>query len=533
MRRRSLMLAAAATAGVAASPITAPPARSQAAPPIRVVMNTELQVLDPIVTNANVTRAFGYMVFDTLIAMDEAGEYRPQMLESWRASEDRLTWTFTLRPGLEWHDGRPVTAEDCVASLKRWGRRDGMGTRLMAATRALRVVDQRTFVLELSRPFGFVIEAIGKPAAQVPFMMPARLAATEPTRAVPEIVGSGPFTFRREEWRPGDRAVFRRNRNYRPREEPANGLGGGKVVRVEQVDFVSLPDHATKVSALLAGEIDFLEYAPLDFVAMLRRDRNIVVTAPRPLAQSMGGVQINHTQPPFDNLLVRRALQQAVDQREIMAGLGLPPDITMEFCQSIFMCGGPYESDAGTAPLRGASIERARELLREAGYAGQRTVLLHSTDSALINPMALVLIDRMRRAGFNLDVVATDFSSVAQRRLNHEPVERGGWSVVPVVWTGYDLANPLAHYGTAYNCGTAYPGRYCDPELTPILERFAAESDPARRRELAAEMQARVHGQALMGFMGQFFVPSAYRRSLRGVQEIGFPVLWNVERVGR
>ncbi len=188
MRRRSLLLAAAGAAGVVASPITAPPARAQATP-IRVVMNTELQILDPIITNANVTRAFGYMVFDTLIAMDEAGEYRPQMLESWQASEDRLTWTFTLRPGLEWHDGTPVTAEDCVASLNRWGRRDGMGMRLMAAARALRVVDRRSFVLELSRPFGFVVEAIGKPAAQVPFMMPARLAATEPTRAVPEIVG--------------------------------------------------------------------------------------------------------------------------------------------------------------------------------------------------------------------------------------------------------------------------------------------------------------------------------------------------------
>jgi peptide/nickel transport system substrate-binding protein len=363
--------------------------------------------------------------------------------------------------------------------------------------------------------------------------MPARLAGTEPTRAVSEIVGSGPFTFNRDEWRPGDRAIFRRNPRYRPREEPPSGLAGGKIVRVERVDFVSLPDHSTKVSALLAGEIDYLEYAPLDFVAMLRRDRNIVVTTPRPLAQSMGGFQINHTQPPFNDVRIRRALQQVVDQREIMAGLGLPGDMTMPFCQSIFMCGGPYASDAGTAPLRDTSIERARELLREAGYAGQRTVLLHSTDSALINPMALVLIDRMRRAGFNLDVVATDFSSVAQRRLNHEPVERGGWSVVPVVWTGYDLVNPLAHYGTAYNCSNAYPGRYCDPELTPIMERFAAETDPAHRRELAAEMQARVHGQAMMGFMGQFSVPAAYRRNLHDVLEIGFPVLWNVARAER
>ncbi|HYF09504.1 MAG TPA: ABC transporter substrate-binding protein, partial [Acetobacteraceae bacterium] len=375
MTLRATLLALAALAGLTAA------AGAQQAP-LRVVMNTELQVLDPHITNANVTRAFGYMVFDTLIAMDSRGEYRPQMLEGWEASPDRLTWTFRLREGLTWHDGSPVTAEDCVASIQRWGRRDGLGARMMAAARGLRVVDSRTFVLELARPFGFVIEALGKPAAQVPFMMPARLAATEPTRAIPEIVGSGPFTFRREEWRPGDRAIFRRNPAYRPRPEPADGLAGGKRVHFDRVEFVSLPDHATKVSGLQTGEVDYLEYVPIDLIPVVRRDRNIVLQTPRPIAQIVGGIQINHTQPPFDNPLVRRAMQMAMDQREIMAGLGLPAGSTMT-CHAMFMCGGPYETDAGVAPLRDMSLERARALLAEAGYGGQRTVLLHSQDSAL------------------------------------------------------------------------------------------------------------------------------------------------------
>ena len=184
---------------------------------LRAVLNLELQVLDPIVTNSNVTRAFAYNVFDTLIAMDGAGEYRPQMLDGWQASEDRLTWTFTLRPGLLWHDGQPVTAEDCVASLNRWGKRDGLGSRMMAAAKGFRVVDARTFVLELREPFSQVIEAMGKPGAIIPFMMPARLAAQEVTKPVTEPVGSGPFTFDKAEWRIGDRAVFRRNPAYRPR----------------------------------------------------------------------------------------------------------------------------------------------------------------------------------------------------------------------------------------------------------------------------------------------------------------------------
>src|SRR5690349_11551191 len=241
MRLRPALLCATALLGLAA------PAMAQPQQPLRVILNLELQVLDPIITTSNVTRAFSYLVFDTLVAMDSQGRYRPQMLEGWEVSEDRLTWTFRLREGLEWHDGAPVTAEDCVASLRRWGARDGLGSRLMAAAKGLRVIDDRSFVLELNWPFSQVIEAIGKPAAQIPFMMPARLAANTPvTQPVAEPIGSGPYRFNRAEWRSGNRAVFRRNERYRPREEPADGFAGGKRAYIDQVHFISLPDPATR-----------------------------------------------------------------------------------------------------------------------------------------------------------------------------------------------------------------------------------------------------------------------------------------------
>ncbi|MCO6419873.1 ABC transporter substrate-binding protein [Siccirubricoccus sp. KC 17139] len=500
---------------------------------LRAVLNLELQVLDPIITTSNVTRAYGYLVYDTLISMDAEGRYRPQMLEGWEASEDQLTWTFRLRPGLEWHDGKPVTAEDCVASLERWGRRDGLGSRLMAAAKGFRVVDAATFVLELREPFSQVIEAIGKPAAQIPFMMPARLAATEISRPVPESTGSGPYTFDRGEWRQGDRAIFRRNPRYKPREDAADGLAGGKVAHFERVDFVSLPDFSTRVAALQAGEVDYLEFVPTDFIARLQRDRNVRLINPRPIAQMMGAMAINHLHPPFNNRQVRRALQLAMDQGEIIAGLGLPAAMSMPWCQSIFMCGGPYASEAGTERLREPSIETAREALRASGYNNEPVVLLHSTDSVTLNPMALVIIDRLKRAGFNLDVLASDYSSQAQRRLSREPPGRGGWSLMPLVFTGYDILNPLAHYAVAYNCGQNYPGWPCAPALTPLLEQFGKEPDAAKRQAIAAEMQRIVHDEALMLFNGQFSVPAAHREDVRDVLPVGFPVFWNMRRAAR
>ncbi len=521
---RAFLAAAALAVAAAAAPVHAEQK------PLRTVMNIELQVLDPVVTTATVTRAFGYMIYDTLVSMDSKGEFRPQMLESWKASDDRMTWTFTLRPGLTWHDGAPVTAEDCVASLRRWAKVDGFGKLLVAASKDMRVIDAHSFEIVLSKPFAFVIEAIGKPNAIVPFMMPARMAANPPNKATTETIGSGPFTFRRDEWRPGDRAIFRRNPAYQPREEPADGLAGGKVAGFDVVEFVSMPDPATRVAALQTGAVDYLEILPFDYIELMRRDPKVKVVTQPPMAHIMGGLSVNNLLPPFNDVRIRRALQIALDQKEIMGGLGLPPDMYLPFCQSVFLCGGPYESDAGTAALREPSAEKAKKLLAEAGYKGERVVLLHSTDSAMINPISLVLIDQIKRAGFNLDVVSSDYSSLAQRRLKKEPIEQGGWNLMPVVWSGYDMINPLSHYATSYSCGGTYPGWNCDPGMPELVARFQTEADPAKRRELAREMQLRVLDQAPQMFLGQFAPPTAYRADLKGVLTNGVHTFWNITR---
>ncbi len=498
---------------------------------LRAVLNLELQVLDPIVTNSNVTRAYAYLVYDTLVALDSKGEYRPQMLQGWQVSDDRLTWTFTLREGLEWHDGQPVTAEDCVASLRRWGAKDGLGSRLMAASKGMRVVNARTFVLELTWPFSQVIEAIGKPAALIPFMMPARLASTTPiTQAVPESIGSGPYSFNRGEWRSGSLAIFRRNPRYVPRAEPPDGFAGGKRPLMEQVHFISMPDIATRVAAITAGEADYLELVPGDFIESFRRNRNIRLIEPPPLGSMLGAISLNHLHPPFNNPQARRAFQLAIDHEEVQAALGLPRQMRYGFCASIFMCGWPYASEAGVAPLRDATLEQARAMLRASGYNNEPLVLLHSMDSTVLNPTSLVIAERARLAGFNVQVASADYSTQAQRRNSVEPVERGGWSAMPVVFTGYDMVNPIANYAVAYNCTNNYPGRYCDPTLTPVIEAFEREADPAKRRELAAQMQGHVHDAGLMAFYGQFYLPAAHRADVTGVLPVGIPLLYNIER---
>ncbi|MBN8929480.1 MAG: ABC transporter substrate-binding protein [Rhodospirillales bacterium 69-11] len=498
--------------------------------PLKLVLNVGLQTLDPIAGPSFVTRNFAYMVYDTLISMDSKGQFRPQMLEGWKITDGGMVYTFTLRPGLKFSDGQPVTSEDCIASLKRWGARDALGRRLMAATKELRQVDERNFVLELSRPFGLVLDALGKPSVQVPFIMPARIAnSAPPTTPVKEIVGSGPYLFNREEWVPGERATFRRNPDYVPRNEPADGLAGGKVVKVERAELLTMPELATRAAALQTNEVDYLEYAPFDFLSGFMTNKDIVVAKAGGPALMMAALSINHLQPPFDNVLIRRAAEAAMIRSEVLDGLGLPHGLADPAQASLFMAGTFYASDAGK-DLTGSSIAHARELLKTSGYKGERVVFLLPGDSALLNPIGLVMSDQLKRAGFNLDVQTQDWSSIAQRWIGRAPLDAGGWSLVPVVYPGFDMANPLSNPGVGYNCTGNQPYNYCSADLTPLIAQFEAEGDPAKRQGIAASIQKAAFEAATFPIAGQFSSPAAWRRELSGVIDFGLPIMWNIER---
>ena len=229
---------------------------------IRMVAHADLKNIDPIWTTAYITRNHGYMVYDTLFALDANFEPQPQMVDDYILSEDGLTYEFALRNGLQWHDGNPVTAEDCVASLRRWGARDGMGQKLMDMTASLEAIDPRTFRLTLKEPYGLVVDSLAKISSNVPFMMPAHLANTDPFKQVPETIGSGPFKFVKDEWIPGVKVVYIKNEDYLPRSEPASFAAGGKTVKVDRVEWLYIPDAATAMNALMAGEIDFFEVPP-------------------------------------------------------------------------------------------------------------------------------------------------------------------------------------------------------------------------------------------------------------------------------
>ena len=256
---------------------------SYAGETIKAVMAFTPQILDPMWTDAKPTRNHGYMIYDTLFALDANGEVKPQMVDTVDISTDRLEYRFKLRDGLLWHDGQPVTAEDCIASIRRWAAKDPLGIKLMAIVDAMDAKDAKTFVIRLKQPTGQLLFALAKPSSYAPFMMPKRVAETDPSKQITDFTGSGPFVFRQEEWKPGQKVVYTKFDKYKPRPEPASGLAGGKVVNVDRVEWISMPDPQTQVNALLANEIDLL--LPIARTAGTRKEDN---------ADSLAGIGNGH-----------------------------------------------------------------------------------------------------------------------------------------------------------------------------------------------------------------------------------------------
>ncbi|MFZ4406715.1 MAG: ABC transporter substrate-binding protein [Paracraurococcus sp.] len=505
MRRRSLLatLAAPAFLPSLAGAQTVPRART-----LRVVPETLTTILDPHFTTSFTARDFSYLVYDTLFAVDDQWRPRPQMVERW--TQDGLTWRFTLREGLVFHDGTPVTAADCTASLRRWGARDALGGLLLAATASLEPLDGRSFELTLSKPFGFVLEALAKPGAMVPMIMPKRLAETPPNRPVTEPIGSGPFRFVAAEYRAGDRIVLVRHEAYRPRAEPAVWASGGKLAGFERVELIAMPDVSSQVSALSTGEVDYVERLPADVLPLLERNRAVRVQVVSPYGYQ-GILRFNHTQAPFDDVRVRRAVMLAVDQAEYLPGVAGRAEYGRD-CRSMFGCGTPLETTSGmpAAP----DLAAAKALLAESGADLSKPVfILHPADAPGIAALGLVTQGLLTRLGFRAELLTMDLNSFFGRRARPE-----GWHIFHTTNTVPDMQTPLQNvYLGGVGAPAGFPGWPKDAEVEAGRATFAAATDPAERKRLAEAIHARAAAQGFYMPLGQFVAASAWRADLLDV----------------
>jgi len=469
------------------------------------------------------------MIYDTLLAMDADGEIKPQMVDRYEVSGDRLAYTLILRDGLVWHDGKPVTAEDCVASIKRWAAKDSMGQKMMGFVKEIASVNPRTLRIVLKEPTGLVLSALGKPSSNVPFMMPKRVAETDPNTQISDTTGSGPFVFKRDEWKPGDRAVYVKFDRYRPRSEPASGLAGGKVARVDRVEWRAIPDHQTTINALLAGEIDYVESPPHDLYPVLQRDANVRLVRLAPLG-SQYAFRYNTLHKPFDDPRVRQAVMWAFNQEDFLKAVIGDPSY-YRVCLSLFPCGTALETRKGLEGglLVESNFGKARQILKDAGYDGTPIVLLHSTDLAVLANLAPVAKALMERGGFKVDMQSMDWQTLVARLAKKDPPAAGGWHAFLTSWAAADILDPVMTGFLNASCDKAMRGWPCDAEMERLRDQFARATDPAAQKAIAEAVQVRLTQAPTHVPLGQWYGSVAVRKNVAGLLPAPVPVFWNVE----
>ena len=523
IKRRNFVTSAAA--------LTALPriAIGQGAKTLVFVPQANLTSLDPVWTTATVTRNYAYMVFDTLYGTDANLEPQPQMAAGHTVDDDGKRWTIKLRDGLFFHDGEPVRATDCVASLERWMLRDSFGQTVAEFTDALEAADDRTLVFRLKRPFPPLLKALAKTQPSPAMIMPARIAATDPFKQITEIVGSGPFRFLPDQYLPGSRAVFEKFAKYQPRDEAPSGVAGGKQVYVDRVEWKIIPEAATAANALKSGEIDWLEMPLTDLLPDLRRDRNVVVGKLDPYGL-YPVLRFNQLHGPTTKRALRQAIIAAVDSREAMQAIMGDDTDSYHAPVGAFLPGTPYANQSGMDRLGPLPPDKIKALLKAADYNGEKVVVMHPTDQPFYDAMTQVVTASLKKAGITVDDQAMDWGTVVQRRGSKAPLDQGGWSLFVTSFPALDYVDPLSAPALRGTGEKAWYGWPDDPKVEALRKLFIEASNDTIRKNVCKEIQAEAFEQGLYAPLGQYFQSAAWRSTITGHVKAQPPLFWNVKK---
>ena len=526
MNRRSFLKSLTGAGALAAAGGMACPAISQraAARILRFVPQADLANFDPIWNTQYVVRNGAALVWDMLYGVDDKLAPQRQMVEAEELSDDGLTWTFRLRPRLKFHDGEPVLAKDVVASLARWQARDNMGLMIKAIENELVALDDRTFRWRLKRRYSKLLVALGKVGTPSCFIMPARIAATDPFKPINEYVGSGPMKLVRDEWVPGARAVFQKFADYVPRDDASSWLAGGKRMLVDRVEWIVMADPATASAALQNGEVDWWETPMADLVPLLKKTRNVMVDIADTLG-NLGSFRMNHLHPPFNNVYARRAILTAMSQEDYMRAV-VGEDAYWKSLPGFFTPGTPLYSEEGGDILKvPRNLDAARRLLDKSGYAGQPVTCLVAQDLQIAKAQGEVTADLLKRLGMNVDYNAIDWGTTAARRA-----QKAGWNMFHTWHAGAVCVDPSSYTAIRANGDKAWFGwptsEKVEAEITAWYEATSFDAEKAA----IARLNRAACEDVIYAPTGFFLTHQAWRSNVTGIVKGPLPFFWGVSK---
>jgi peptide/nickel transport system substrate-binding protein len=506
MKRRDFMKSTLAGATMLAAPRVL---RAEAQKAITFVPHADLASLDPVWTTADITRNFALAIYDTLYGYDAQFRAHPQMVEGHTIEDDGKQWNLSLREGLKFHDGTPVVARDCVATITRWAKRYPLGQALMARTDELSAVSDKTIRFRLKRPFSLLPEALAEPYCSI---MPERLAKTDAFEQIKEAVGSGPFKFVASERIPGQRVVFDKNPDYIPRASGQPSFSAGpKVAYIDRVTWNFVQDPSTASAALMQGEVDWWENPTIDLVPQLKRNKDLVITV-KDRTGEIGCLRFNHLFPPFDNAAVRRVVLSAMDQKDVMTAVAGAEPSLIKTDVGLFVPGTPMASTVGVEITRGPKdFAKLKKDLAGAGYNGERVVVLAASTIPTIYAEAQVATDVLQRIGMNIDLQTMEWGSVVARRASREPIDKGGWNIFYTYLGGMGNISPGSDIAIRASGADAWFGWPTDPKMEALRTAWFDAPDPEAQQKICRDMQEEFWQNPLYAPLGMYDQPTAFR----------------------
>jgi len=501
-----------AGAGVLAAPALS---KAQRRDPrvLKFIPNTGLTVLDPVWTASLVTGNHGYHVWDTLYGTRHDFTPAPQMAEGHTVNAEYTDWSIKLREGLWFHDGTPVLARDCIASLKRWAKRD-----------------DRTIRIRFKRRFPRLLEALGRTSGLPAFIMPERFGEIDAFTAIKEVIGSGPYKWDAGGFVPGTNVVYTKFDKYVPRQDAPDRTTGAKIAYMERVEWHTMSDNGTAIAAMQSGEMDWWESTPADLRPLVQRNRSLKLEVKDEYGW-MGVLRFNFLQPPFDNVKLRRAFLAAAHQHDFLRAAAGEGDKAWQECRAYFPCGAPNvtETSGRAAMPMPADLTAAKKAIAEAGYNGEKIVLLVPTDIHHHNAFGQVSGDLIRRLGMNLDFQAMDWGTMIQRITNRGPIDKGGWNLFHTAASNVSSASPALNFFIRGDGG--WTGWYQNPEIGKLTQEWRDTAPGQPVQHIYDAIQASLFNDPPFVPLGQYSTFTTYNRGITGVLPGIGSYPWNIRRV--
>ena len=477
---------------------------------IRFVLEGEPPTLDPQWTTATVVMTQGSHWLESLFTQGSKYEVIPDLAESYTLSDDLKVYDIKLRKGVLFHNDKEMTSEDVVASLNRWGKVASHGKVIFKNVEKVEAVGNYAIRVTLKK--GNVVLPAFLTWTGRAFIYPKEVVEEVGTKSpVKTYIGTGPFQF--VEHKPDRYIKLKRFDKYVARTDEPNGYGGRKVAYFDEILMIPVPEQAQRVTMVQTGELDFSDWITPDAYTRLKADPEIETLIVRPKEWIIG--VFNKKKGLFTNKTMRQAVQAALDMKPIMTNavgrqefLRLDPAII--FKESVWW------SDAGASLYNQANPEKAKKLMKEAGYNGEIIRWMCTKEYEWMYQSAVIAAQQLKAAGFNVDLQVMDWATVVQRRNNPDLYE--------IFTTGQGMPADPAQFASL-TCG--WPGWTCFEELDELMSKFASTPKFEDRYEVWKQVQNYFYQNAVNIKMGDFFTLRIHRKYVKGYTNMMLAFLWN------